>query len=116
MIEGMTALTYRQLMSALLRVLTLLSLVLMPFAMTAAPASAHAMPAAADIHCFDHQRPQTPNQVDLAQCMLMCAALPAAEALTVSAPAVPKAPRRLALAVPIRGIILEIATPPPRFA
>jgi len=118
LIEGIAPLPYRQLMSVLLRVLVVMTLVLMPFTMTAAPASAHAMrgTAAANMHCDDHQQPQTPRQADLAQCMLMCAALPAAEALTISPPAVPKAPRRLALAEPIHGVILEIATPPPRLA
>ena len=103
--------------AALLRLLTLFALVLMPITMTAAPAEAHAMTAmsAAD-HCGDQQQPQTPPMKDLAQCMLMCAALPAAEALTVSPPDVPWAPRRSALVKPIQGIILEIATPPPRRA
>ena len=103
-------------MSALLRVLTLLALVLMPFAMTAAPAAAHAMPAMADGHCDDQHPPDGPQRSDMAQCMLMCAALPAAEVPALSSPTVPKAPPRVALADPIHGIILEIATPPPRDA
>ena len=65
-------------------------------------------------HCGNQPQPQAPPIKDMAQCMLMCAALPAAEPVTVSPPDVPLAPRLLALAKPIHGIILEIATPPPR--
>lgn len=100
-------------MATLLRVLTLIALVLMPLTMTAAPAEAHAMPAMAmGEHCGDH--PQAPPMKDMAQCMLMCAALPVADQFAVSPPVLPAPPPVLALISEIHGIILEIATPPPR--
>lgn len=100
-------------MAAVFRLLTLFAFVLMPFTM--APAEAHAMPQGiAEGHCDDRQQPELPKQVNMAQCMLMCAALPAAEPLTVFAPGLPKTPLQLDLIKPIHGIILEIATPPPR--
>ena len=100
----------------LIRLLTLIALVLMPLTMAAAPTEAHAMPAMAESHCDDRHQPAMPKQMDMAQCMLMCAALPASEMLIAMPLAVPKAPRRLALDKPIHGIILETATPPPRSA
>jgi hypothetical protein len=109
---------YRAVMIArVLRLLTLVALALMPFTMSAAPAKAHAMPqATAEEHCGDHQQPASAPVLDMAQCMLMCAALPASEPLSISPPDVPRAPRQLALDDPIIGIILDIATPPPRTA
>jgi hypothetical protein len=103
-------------MAAVFRLLALVALVLMPFTMAAAPAGAHAMPQAmTQDHCGDHpDAPAAP--ADMAQCMLMCAALPAAEPLTVFAPDLPKAPLRLNRVKPIHGIILDIATPPPRLS
>ena len=102
-------------MPAALRFLALIALVLMPFTMVAAPAEAHAMPQAmAEGHCGDHPDQQPAPATDMAQCMLMCAALPAAEPLAVYEPDLPKAPLQLARIKPIHGIILDIATPPPR--
>lgn len=100
----------------MLRLLTLVAFVLMPFTMGVSRAEAHAMPEAMSAvhHGGDHQMPDAPSSMDMAQCMLMCVALPASEAISVSAPTVLRAPRLLALAVPIHGVILEIATPPPR--
>ena len=104
-------------MASLLRILSLLALVMMPFTMTAASAKSHAMPAAmAEGHCSEQLGETVPLAVDLTQCMLMCTALPAAETLGVSSPEAPIAPRQVAVASPIHGIILDIATPPPRHA
>ena len=100
-------------MAAVIRLLTLVAFVLMPFTMT--PAGAHVMPQAmAEGHCGDHPDGQPAPATDMAQCLMMCAALPAAEPLAVYAPDVPKAPVQLTLIRPIHGIILDIATPPPR--
>ena len=111
--------------ATLLRLLTLTALLLMPFTMVSAPAQAHhdqggAMPAAhqADhdaMHGGGHDQPP-PSAMDMSQCLLMCAALPAGEASPMAAPDLPRAPLILAAAKPINGIILEIATPPPRRA
>ena len=98
----------------LLRLLTLFAFVVMPFGMAHGPAEAHAMPAAVDEHCGDHPDGQMPPTGDVAQCMLMCAALPAGDQLNVSPPIVPAPPPVKALNSAIHGIILEIATPPPR--
>ena len=103
-------------MSRAVRLLTLMALVLMPFTMAAAPAEAHAMPQGmSEEHCGDHQQPETPA-TDLTQCLLMCAALPAAEPINVSAPEMIDPPRQQALAQAFHGVILDIATPPPRFS
>lgn len=67
-------------------------------------------------HCADHENDGAPPASDMSQCLLMCAALPATEALRVEAPELPTAPLVLSRVVPIHGIILEIATPPPRAA
>lgn len=104
--------------ATLFRLLTLAALVLMPFTMASAPAEAHhgqSMAMAGD-HCDAQEREGQAPVADMTQCMLMCAALPAAEPLAVEAPGLPRAPLRLAPIRPIQGIILEIATPPPRFA
>lgn len=103
------------LMQPVFRLIALIALVLMPFTMAAAPTEAHAMPqATASDHCGDHSDRQSAPATDMAQCMLMCAALPAAEPLAVIAPDLPKAPLQLARIRPFHGIILDIATPPPR--
>ena len=99
---------------ALLRLVTLVALVLMSFTMTAAPAAARATPPAmAEGHCSDHPD-QSPPMGDMAQCLLMCAALPAVHAMQVTPPDGPRAPLALSGVNSIHGIILEIATPPPR--
>ena len=103
--------------SRCLRIFTLFALIVMPFTMQSAPAEAHAMPQAmADGHCGDHPGGQQAPAPDMAQCMLMCAALPATAPLVLFAPDLPKAPPQLAIIKPIHGIILDIATPPPRQA
>ena len=107
--------------ATLFRLLTLLALVAMPFTMAASPGQAHSGPAATAAmsaeHCADYEGgSNAPPATDMTQCLLMCAALPATEALWVEAPELPRPPLALSAAVPIRGIILEIATPPPRLA
>jgi len=103
-------------MPVAIRFLTMLAFVLMPFTMAPAQVEAHPMPAAmADGHCGEHpDAPAAP--ADMTQCMLMCAALPAAGPVSISSPEELRAPREVAFAKPIHGIILEIATPPPRIA
>jgi hypothetical protein len=103
-----------------IRLLTLLALVAMPFAMAASPAQAHSGPDAmagmSAEHCADHEDSNAPPATDMTQCLLMCAALPAMGPLRIEPPELPRAPLALSAAVPIHGIILEIATPPPRLA
>ena len=103
--------------ATLLRLMTLLAFVMMPFTMPAAAAEAQAMPHAMVAgHCDEHPDQPGAPATDMAQCMLMCAALPAGQKLAATPLTIPKAPRQLALVEPIHGIILDIATPPPRVA
>ena len=104
---------------ALLRFVTLLALVLMPFGMISTPATAQPMPAnhamAQSGHCdeqpdSDKAPAHSPQQMHCA----MCAALPASEPPTPSAGLRPITPRKIATVAPFIGIELEIATPPPR--
>ena len=104
--------------SVMLRMLALIALVIMPFGMTAAPAQAqpvhHAMAMAGNGHCDEQQdqhRAPTRNQTD---CAAACTALPAPAEPILARPLKPKAPRAVALVAPFHGIVLEIATPPPR--
>ena len=104
-------------MARAVRLLTLIALVLMPFTMAAAPTEAHAMPqATGEEHCDGRHQPDSPPATDMVQCMLMCAALPAAEPIKVGAPEIIDPPRQHTLAQAFHGVILDIATPPPRLS
>lgn len=102
--------------AALLRLLTLLSLVLMPIGMTSAPAAASPMPANHHMmagHC-DKQSEKDQAPASKMDCAAMCTALPATDLAATLAVLKPKAPRTIMAATRFHGIILEIATPPPR--
>ena len=102
---------------ALVRLMTVVALMLMPFVMTTAPAAAHtASPAMTEGHCADHPDQRGPPATDVTQCMLMCATLPAAGPLILAPPIQPRLALKQVPAEPIHGIILEISTPPPRAA
>ena len=103
----------------LFRLLALVSVLVMPAAMAIAPAAAHAAPAASNgSHCSGHEE-QKQEKAPVAgmdmNCMA-CAALPVALAAAPAEPALPPAPRLLALAFEADGIVPEIATPPPKRA
>ena len=101
----------------LFKLLALLAVLLMPAGMANAAASAQQADAASQSsHCSGHEDQQEapPGEMD-AQCMA-CAGLPAAELPAAAASILPRAPRLIALAHETRGIILEIATPPPKVA
>lgn len=106
--------------AALLRLLTLLALVLVPIGMTSAPAAASPTPASHHMaagHCDEQpEDDQAPaSKMDCAaMCATMCTALPAMDAAAPNPLLKPKAPRTIAVAKPFDGIILELATPPPR--
>jgi hypothetical protein len=105
---GMTA--------ALLRLLTLLALVLMQIGMTSAAAAASPVPASHHMmagHC-DGQPQQDQAPASKMDCAAMCTALPATDAAATPAVLKPKAPRTIMAATRFDGIIVEIATPPPR--
>lgn len=99
------------------RLLTLLALVLMPMGMASTPASAqpadHAAMAQAG-HCSEQPDEDKAPAPELMDCTAACTALPASAAPLLATPMKPQAPRAIAAAVPFAGIILEIATPPPR--
>lgn len=102
--------------AALLRLLTLLALVVMPIGMATAPAAASPVPASHHMmggHC-DEQPDQDQAPASKMDCAAMCTALPATDSAAPTPVLKPKAPRTIAVATRFHGIILEIATPPPR--
>jgi len=105
--------------AALLRLITLLALVLMPFGMASAPAMAQLMPANHAMGQSGHCGKQTdqdkaPSHPSQQIHCAMCAALPASDPPTPIAELRPTAPRIIASVSPFNGIELEIATPPPK--
>ena len=106
--------------SALLRLLALIALVIMPFGMTSAPALAapahHDMAMAGAGHCDEQQDSDRATVQDRMDCTAACTALPAASAPVLAPPLKPTTPRTIAIVAPFHGVILEIATPPPRLA
>jgi len=105
--------------SALLRLLTLMAFVLMPFGMTVAPAYAHPMTvdhsamAMGAGHCDEQPAKEKAPSAKI-DCTAMCSALPATDNWVPLAVLKPTAPRALAVFAPFSGIEPEIATPPPR--
>ena len=104
----------RAMVAAIFRMLALAALLLMPAGMAAGPALAQAAAASAD-HCADHQMPADAPAQPQAHCT-GCAALPALEAPPQIAGLLPEPPRMAAPVEIFSGIILEIATPPPKLA
>ncbi|HEY0628955.1 MAG TPA: hypothetical protein VGD23_06465 [Sphingomicrobium sp.] len=102
--------------AAFLRLLTLIALVLMPIGMTSAPAAASPMPDSHHMtsgHCDDlPDKEQAPAST--MDCAAMCSAIPAADQALPSPILKPQAPRVIGAAERFDGVILEIATPPPR--
>lgn len=105
--------------AAILRLLTITSLVLMSLGMGSV-AAAHA-PAvdSASRECADH--PQGSGSTDSRDqasplCSMTCTALPAGPGNAVPPPPLVSKPATFAALPGLAGIILEIATPPPRLA
>lgn len=105
---------------AALRLFALIALLLMPFGMAAAPAAPadeHHSAAMAMEHCPDGQDRQQDPGGNIADCAMPCsAALPAADLSPASAIDLPRAPAEPAFQIALSGILLEIATPPPKRA
>ena len=103
--------------SALMKLLALVALVVMPFGMTRATAMAQPMPADHSMtamgHC-DEQPKQDKGPVSKMDCTAMCTALPATDTPPPDRIARLHAPQTIALVAPFAGVVLEIATPPPR--
>ena len=100
--------------STLVRLLAALALALMPGLMTGAPAVASTTTAVSG-HCDEHQDPASAPDPQPAHCAA-CAAMPAVSTpiapIAFTASALPDMPVGRTLA----GILLEIATPPPKTA
>lgn len=105
-------------MAAILRLLALLAMVLMPFGMAAAPAApaqSHHSSAGME-HCPDES-----STMDLAGgpggCAMPCsAALPAGDAGPIDSPSLARSLVDAGRPPALAGLVLEIATPPPRLA
>ena len=95
--------------SAFLRLLALVALVLMPLSMASAPAAA---PSVAG-HCDDQQQPAKAPAGQQVHCTA-CAALPAIDTPAPLAKLTPRMPTVIALASFLAGIEPDTATPPPK--
>ncbi len=103
----------------LLRLLTMIAVLMVPFGTAAAPASpsaGHASMAMPVEHC-----PEGGPSQDLggapADCAMPCSsALPAGDVATVKSDSILQAAAEPRLERALAGILLEIATPPPKFA
>lgn len=100
--------------TALLRWLTLLALLIAPFAMIDGSATAHAGPVAAG-HCAETERPAEAPPSAPADCMIACAGcLPTQGGRLAGLPSTEPSIRPTPAAFRIRGLHPEAATPPPR--
>lgn len=97
----------------ILRILAFVAVLLMPAGM-AAPAFAQPASVEAE-HCGDHEQPVEDSTKAHVDCMA-CSALPVLQTAAPATALLPRAPRLIASAQPISGIILEIATPPPKLS
>ena len=107
-------------MTALIRLLTFLSVLLMPLdvgAAPAAPAEAHHATAAMQYdHCAD-ERPEDGSGTVGHQCTMPCSvALPAADLATIELEAMARTPVEPSVNRTLAGVELEIATPPPKLS
>lgn len=102
---------------AALRLLTLFALLLMPFGMAAAssaPVAGHHSSAMPTEHC-DDQPGEKQSGGAVAKCAMPCAAaLPAADLAPADQQPVPRARSRPPIEPRLAGILMEIATPPPK--
>ena len=100
---------------ALLSLMALVAMMLMPAAMALTPAAAHGAPMAASSsdsgHCDGQEQDKAPGMVD---CKATCGALTAAPARASEPMPLPAPPPAIGPARRFAGIILDIATPPPR--
>ena len=99
--------------------LALLALLLAPAGMLGSHA-AMAMPPEAAMsamsHCDDRQAPTDHDRKAMLDCAIACTAMPAAEPMLASEPALPAPLPALTRVRLVDGIPAEAATPPPRFS
>lgn len=104
--------------SAILRLLAVISVLLMPLGMAAAPAAAHGHAAAAMAmqHCPDPS-PKSHAANGFGACTMACsAALPAVDLAGEQPPHILCAPLLPASTQLDEGLVPETATPPPKFS
>jgi hypothetical protein len=98
------------------KLLVALSVLLMPFGMVEASATAAQPRHMAMNHCPE-QRSSDHGKATASECTMACsAALPAVDQSVEEPPLFVSSSPRPALARALHGILLEIATPPPRIA
>ena len=103
-------------MTVIARLLTLGALVLMPFGMAAAPAHGGPIAHAVTADGCDGNEDQDEAPVTRSDCTISCTAIPLAGQSISRTFALRKAAQLVGPVVRFRGIVPEIATPPPRFA
>ena len=117
-IAGTASSSYVRAMAAIfVRLMTLVALVLMPIGMANASAAAGPVerPAATALgHCEDKKSEDKAPESEAMACAAACAALAASPRPALAAPLKLKAQQTMAIEPSFNGIVLEIATPPPR--
>lgn len=98
-----------------LRMFAIVAVLLMPAGMAAAPAFAQPAATGEEGHCGDHEQPTQETGKSQLHCMA-CGALPALPTSAEAAALLPKPPKVIARTRAISGIVLEIATPPPKLS
>ena len=108
---------YRR-MARLCRLLALVAVLLLPFAMASAPAATnHAAMATAMNHDHSGHQPHNMTHDRLGECTMACsAALPAADLPPIALRPIAHPPAEPLLVPRLSGIELDIATPPPRLS
>lgn len=107
---------FERMLRALLSLMAVLAVALMPAGMALAPAAAHAATIAASTsegHCDSTEQDQG-KASGMVDCKATCGALTAAPARVVEPLPLPAPPPAIGPARRFSGIILDIATPPPR--
>jgi hypothetical protein len=103
-----------------LKLITVLAVLLMPLGMAAAPAAlpaGHHAVAGAIEHCPDSQLPSPDLAGGLAECAMPCAsALPAWDYPPPTESPRPQQPAERRIEHRLTGVLMEIATPPPKTA
>lgn len=106
---------FGRMVRALLSLMALIAMALMPAAMALAPAAAHAATMAAsqpdDGHCDSREQDKAPGMVD---CKATCGALSTSPARVTEPMPLPAPSPAIGPTRRFAGIILDIATPPPR--
>src|SRR5688572_7017952 len=102
-------------MARVLRLLTLLAVLLMPFGMTAALAAGHQAASMPMEHCGDI--PAKKDMGGVADCAMPCsAALPATDLAPTALESIARTAGGAWVERKLAGVLMEIATPPPKLS